>query len=208
MLWKTTMIVIQSEVKTMWKTRTKKTRESKTLFFPIWSNTVDSARCAFVLNTRVFYEAFMKCSLNVYCLGLHHASKATTEIAEDLSLEDEFWKANSLIRWRWLLEFERLTLAFLEFNLDKKMTALHIAASVGFKQLVSALIRNGHRGDLKVRDKSFNTPVGPVMCLQGNLKCETNISPATFCSLLWTNQYLRRAVDPGRHRRRRYTRRI
>lgn len=80
-------------------------------------------------------------------------------MAEELSLEDEFWKANSLIRRRWLLEFERLTMTFDDFYLDEDMTALHIAASVGFKQLVSALIRNGHRGDLNVRDHMFNAPV-------------------------------------------------
>lgn len=92
---------------------------------------------------------------------LHHASKATTEIAEDLSLEEEFWSQNSPIpiRRRWLVEYERLTRAFDDFDLDKDMTALHIAASVGFTQLVVALFKNGHQGELNLRDKMFNTPV-------------------------------------------------
>jgi hypothetical protein len=91
---------------------------------------------------------------------LHHASKATAEIAEDLSLEEDFWKKGSLIRWRWLMEYERLTEKFENFDLDQDFPALHIASSVGFTQLVLKLIANGHRDELTLRDKLDNTPVG------------------------------------------------
>lgn len=40
---------------------------------------------------------------------LHHASKATLEIAEDLSLEEDFWKPGSIIRHRWIVEHSRMT---------------------------------------------------------------------------------------------------
>ncbi|KAK1967524.1 hypothetical protein LY78DRAFT_490444 [Colletotrichum sublineola] len=39
---------------------------------------------------------------------LHHASKATLEIADDLS-KDEFWQPESLVRHRWLLVYNSMT---------------------------------------------------------------------------------------------------
>lgn len=89
---------------------------------------------------------------------LHHASKATREIAEDLSLEKEFWEPESIIRRRWLSEFERLTSTYKGYDIDT-LTALHIAASIGFRQLVAALIRNGHANEIHQRDTLFNSPL-------------------------------------------------
>ena len=91
---------------------------------------------------------------------LHHASKATLEIAEDLSLEEEFWKPKSLIRRRWLIEYARLNQStFKEIDLDRDLSALHVAASVGFRQLVVALIKHGHQDELTLRDANDDTPV-------------------------------------------------
>jgi len=91
---------------------------------------------------------------------LHHASKATLEIAEDLSLEEEFWKPKSLIRRRWLIEYARLNPStFKEIDFDRDLSALHVAASVGFSQLVVALIKHGHQDELSLRDKNDDTPV-------------------------------------------------
>ncbi|OHE95305.1 hypothetical protein CORC01_09450 [Colletotrichum orchidophilum] len=88
---------------------------------------------------------------------LHHASKATLEIAEDLS-EDDFWRTESLIRYRWLVVYMSMT-KVLDGFLPKELTALHIAAAIGFKQLVSALIQNGHEDEINKRDSLENTPL-------------------------------------------------
>jgi hypothetical protein len=89
---------------------------------------------------------------------LHHASKATAEMAENLSKEEEFWKPKSYIRGRWLDQYESLTKAY--DGLDhKSMSALHVAASIGFRQLVSALMRNGYEKELDLYDSMQNTPV-------------------------------------------------
>ncbi|TGJ86147.1 hypothetical protein E0Z10_g2618 [Xylaria hypoxylon] len=91
---------------------------------------------------------------------LRHASKATKEIAEDLSLEVEFWKSDSHIRTRWLGEYCRLVPTFEDFDATT-LTGLHVAATVGFRQLVAALIRNGdpEKSEIKVRDSLINTPL-------------------------------------------------
>ncbi|KAI1155722.1 hypothetical protein F4825DRAFT_406258 [Nemania diffusa] len=91
---------------------------------------------------------------------LRHASKATKEIAEDLSLEVDFWKPDSFIRRKWLEEYCGLMPTFEDFD-ETTLTGLHVAASVGFRQLVVALIRNGdpEKSEIKVRDSLVNTPL-------------------------------------------------
>ncbi|KAI0595658.1 hypothetical protein F4775DRAFT_568533 [Biscogniauxia sp. FL1348] len=89
---------------------------------------------------------------------LRHASKATREIAEDLSLEEDFWKPGACIRRRWLLEYYRMTSTFDDFDI-KTLGGLHIAASIGFRQLVTALIHNGYEEEVKTRDSLVNTPL-------------------------------------------------
>ncbi|KAI1767447.1 hypothetical protein GGR53DRAFT_463345 [Hypoxylon sp. FL1150] len=89
---------------------------------------------------------------------LRHASKATREIAEDLSLEKEFWDPESRIRRRWLVEYCRMTNTFDGFDY-KTLNGLHIASSVGFRELVAALIRNGYEEQVKIRDSLINTPL-------------------------------------------------
>ncbi|KAI0893254.1 hypothetical protein F4806DRAFT_201562 [Annulohypoxylon nitens] len=89
---------------------------------------------------------------------LRHASKATREIAEDLSLEESFWKPDSIIRHRWLVEYCRMTSVFDNYDY-RTMTGLHIAASVGFRELVAALIRNGYEDQIKTHDSLVNTPL-------------------------------------------------
>ncbi|KAK3688801.1 ankyrin repeat-containing domain protein [Podospora appendiculata] len=89
---------------------------------------------------------------------LHHASKATLEIAEDLSLDESFWKRESLIRRRWLCEHTRLTGTFSDFD-RTNLTALHVAAAIGFTALVVALMRNGHQDERDLHDSMVNTPL-------------------------------------------------
>ncbi|KAK6330555.1 hypothetical protein TWF718_002755 [Orbilia javanica] len=89
---------------------------------------------------------------------LHHASKATTDIAENLSQEEDFWKEESVVRKKWLVAYHALTGAFDGVTLEG-LTGLHVAASIGFSQLVTALIKNGHKEEIGVRDKLYNTPL-------------------------------------------------
>lgn len=91
---------------------------------------------------------------------LRHASKATLEIAEDLSTETDFWKPDSYIRRRWLDDYCKETDTFQYFDYTS-LTGLHVAASVGFRQLVAALIRNNEnaKSEIKTRDSLANTPL-------------------------------------------------
>jgi hypothetical protein len=88
---------------------------------------------------------------------LHHASRAS-EIAGNLSQETQFWKRDSRIRRRWMMEHARLTGALKGWEFST-LTALHVAASVGFRQLVKALIKNGHADEVSVYDGLDNVPV-------------------------------------------------
>ncbi|KAF2226719.1 hypothetical protein BDZ85DRAFT_53827 [Elsinoe ampelina] len=92
---------------------------------------------------------------------LHHASKATPEIAEELSQEVAFWGPGSLLRLAWIKQYEKLTDCYVGFDaLDRSLlTGLHIAASFGFRQLVASLLANGHMDELNVRENMSNAPV-------------------------------------------------
>ncbi|KAF4463661.1 Ankyrin repeat domain-containing 17 [Fusarium albosuccineum] len=91
---------------------------------------------------------------------LNHASQATSELAESLSLEQDFWKKESIIRRRWLTELNRLTNSF-AYDYDERceLPGLHVAAAFGFRQLVAALIKNGHENEKNMRDSVQNTPL-------------------------------------------------
>jgi hypothetical protein len=89
---------------------------------------------------------------------LKHGSQATIGFANDLSLDKEFWKPGSLIRRRWLVEYKRNTKDF-EYDDLGGMNAMHIVAAVGFRQLLIALIENGHKDELDACDTYNSTPV-------------------------------------------------
>ncbi|RYP49043.1 hypothetical protein DL769_011135 [Monosporascus sp. CRB-8-3] len=89
---------------------------------------------------------------------LSHASKATTEIAEALSSEEDFWMKDSIIRRRWLTEHTRLDGAFKYFD-RWDLTGLHVAGAIGFRQLIVALMKNGHEDEINLRDALDNTPL-------------------------------------------------
>ncbi|KAJ8125223.1 hypothetical protein O1611_g8416 [Lasiodiplodia mahajangana] len=107
-------------------------------------------------NTVIDYVALPYMTKN----WLRHASKATLEIAEDLSLEADFWKPDSFIRRKWLEEYCGLMTTFEDFDWTT-LTGLHVAASVGFRQLVVALLRNTEhaKSEIKIRDSMVNTPL-------------------------------------------------
>jgi hypothetical protein len=98
---------------------------------------------------------------------LHHASKSTVEMAENLSLEESFWAPQSRIRSRWIYQYEYLTGAFRGVTL-KGLTALHVAASIGFRQLATALMQNGYAGELDLCEDLANTPVSDPCCISKN----------------------------------------
>jgi hypothetical protein len=81
------------------------------------------------------------------------------EIAEDLSLEEDFWKPESSIRSRWLSEYNRLCPGNLDGFKLSTLTGLHVAAAMGFMQLVASLIKNGHAEEIHQRHSLVNTPV-------------------------------------------------
>ncbi|CAM1503339.1 Fc.00g081150.m01.CDS01 [Cosmosporella sp. VM-42] len=89
---------------------------------------------------------------------LHHGSKATAEFADELSQEEEFWERDSAIRKRWLVEYTRMTGDFENFE-PRTLSALHVAASIGFRQLVVSLLENGYDNEKEERDSWENTPL-------------------------------------------------
>ncbi|EPS39642.1 hypothetical protein H072_6585 [Dactylellina haptotyla CBS 200.50] len=89
---------------------------------------------------------------------LHHASKATTDIAETLSQEEEFWKPSSIVREKWLKIYDGLTDAFSGISIEN-LPGLHVASAIGFAELVTALIKNGHEAERDTRDSLENTPL-------------------------------------------------
>ncbi|KAJ4245039.1 hypothetical protein NW762_014247 [Fusarium torreyae] len=89
---------------------------------------------------------------------LPHASEATADIAEALSLEEKFWGGVSIIRTRWLTEHTRLVGSFKWYD-RSLMTGLHVVAAIGFRQLASALMDNGYNMDKHSSDADFFTPL-------------------------------------------------
>ncbi|KAJ4328989.1 hypothetical protein N0V84_000561 [Fusarium piperis] len=89
---------------------------------------------------------------------LHHASQATTDIADALSQETEFWKKDSVIRRRWLTEHHRLTDSFKNYE-RHELCGLHVASAIGFRGLVAALLKNGYDDEKNQRDSLSYTPL-------------------------------------------------
>ncbi|KAM4060463.1 ankyrin repeats (3 copies) domain-containing protein [Hirsutella rhossiliensis] len=98
-----------------------------------------------------------KTSYPVKC-WLKHASEATLEVAQELSQENDFWQHDSRIRRRWLDEYAKTEITFSHLD-HKTMTSLHIACSIGFRELVEALIQEGHQDQINVHDSLENTPL-------------------------------------------------
>lgn len=94
---------------------------------------------------------------------IRHASKATLEMADNLVVEhEEFWTAGSLIRRRWLTQFYRLTKNLKDsYYLSdvREWTAIQIVSAFGFRDLVKALIRNGHEGEIAGQCEDGESPV-------------------------------------------------
>jgi hypothetical protein len=134
---------------------------------------------------------------------LHHASKATPELAEDISHFESFWKSKSRIRLHWLKHYDYLTNAFCYLQCDDQLTALHVAASLGYKQLVSSLIKNGYKEEMNVCDGLANT----VSCYSSKISyiCADFATSATSSRcLLRSPQYRGRTRFPRLQDRSRY----
>lgn len=104
--------------------------------------------------------AYLKNIAEAYAVKywLSHASQATADIAEALSLEKKFWEGGSVLRRRWLTEHNRLTDSFKYYS-RSDLTGLHVAAAIGFRELVSALMDNGYDGDKLLYDSDWSIPV-------------------------------------------------
>lgn len=89
---------------------------------------------------------------------MRHASDATLDVAEIISREILFWKPDSELRKLWLQEYEALTGLLRGFGFVT-WKALHVAASVGFLHLVSALLREGYKEEIHEYDSLKNRPV-------------------------------------------------
>jgi len=63
----------------------------------------------------------------------------------------------------WLTEFQRLTGRFDGLSVDKKLKALHVAATVGFPRLVESLVNAGYAKEVNEYDSYVNTPVGVLL---------------------------------------------
>jgi hypothetical protein len=95
---------------------------------------------------------------------LHHASKATEDMAADQMGNEswgKFWGKTSLIRQRWLKQYKNISTTF---RLPKNIcvdnwTALHVAVSFGYQGLVTALIENGHDDELNKYEDEDYAPV-------------------------------------------------
>lgn len=74
----------------------------------------------------------------------NHTCEAALDVAEIVSREKLFWGPGSTQRQRWLEEYHGLTNSLTGFEF-KNWKALHVAASVGFLHLVTALLNEGHR---------------------------------------------------------------
>lgn len=90
---------------------------------------------------------------------LRHASEATPDIAERLSQEEDFWAPTSEVRHRWLVEYNEHTNAFQGGWPLETFKALHVAASIGFPNLVQSLMKAGHQSEVHEYDAWVNTPV-------------------------------------------------
>lgn len=134
---------------------------------------------------------------------LHHGSKATAEFADDLS-GDEIWEPNSPILRRWLLAYTRMTKDFQDFE-PESFHALHVAASIGFRQLVTSLIDNGHEDEMHQYDSLGNTPVGATIYPRPQVKVKRLTRyQASLGGLLWAAKHS--AGASGSRRRGRQTR--
>ncbi|KAM7194684.1 hypothetical protein V8F20_007876 [Naviculisporaceae sp. PSN 640] len=90
---------------------------------------------------------------------LRHASESTPDIAERLSLEEEFWARGSQIRNKWLVEYNGHTGTFHDRWPLESFMALHVAASIGFPNLVKSLMKTDHKQEVHEYDAWANTPL-------------------------------------------------
>lgn len=120
---------------------------------------------------------------------MKHASDAPLDIAQVISQDGEFWKPKSMIRLQWLLEYEDLTKSLDGFNPEfENWTALHVAASIGFTQLVEALLEK-YKEEIHQHDKLDNTPVSPIIHAdQHHLTISSDYWLASLSCLVWQPQ--------------------
>ncbi|PSR84431.1 ankyrin repeat-containing domain protein [Coniella lustricola] len=91
---------------------------------------------------------------------LRHAKDSTIDVAQIISREHLFWAPQSAQRQRWIDEYQGLTGYFDD---DRHVflgwTALHVAAAVGFANLVASLIKEGYRKEVFEYDADGKRPI-------------------------------------------------
>ncbi|KAK0732102.1 hypothetical protein B0H67DRAFT_679597 [Lasiosphaeris hirsuta] len=79
-----------------------------------------------------------------------HAKLATKELAERISCEEDFWEMHSVVRRRWLGEYQSFfsststnlnAAKYPNYLTAERSTGLHAATAVGYADLVSALMK-------------------------------------------------------------------
>jgi hypothetical protein len=99
-----------------------------------------------------------------YCLEywLRHAQQATSEVVDNLNLDQAFWALTSDVRDKWWTAYTEIDDDYEDVS---GMTALHVAAFFGFTPLVERLLESGesgHRKDIESRDSLDNQPVSVI----------------------------------------------
>jgi hypothetical protein len=102
----------------------------------------------------------------IYCLEywLRHAQQATSDVVDNLNIDQAFWALTSDVRNKWWTKYTEIDVDYENLS---GMTALHVAAFFGFTPLVERLLEFsdlGHRNEIKTRDSWDNQPVSVIPC--------------------------------------------
>lgn len=124
------------------------------VYYPDDENTPNSEKITFLKERVLPYP----------CKWLfRHASHSTSEIAEDLSKEGEFWEKDSRVRQRWLTVYQDIKdeLPYCDEDTFKDWNRFHVAAAVGYRQLLSCLIEESGDGAVEALSQRADdyTPV-------------------------------------------------
>ncbi|PIB00567.1 Ankyrin repeat domain-containing protein 17 [Cercospora beticola] len=93
-----------------------------------------------------------------------HLSEGGPDAAQELCEDDpDFWGQSSSLRSAWLREYQLLTTDLRELD-TRGMSALHIAAGIGAKELVSILVRRNSTAALSWKSNDGMTALHTAAC--------------------------------------------